>query len=129
MKLNDFALLTDENIDAQVVTFLRLVGFKVCDVKEDGLVGSEDSALLRLALAENRVVLTHDSDFGTLAIAQEEPFIGIIYLRPGHIKPELTLGTIQTLLEQDPDLEPPFIVVAVRTGESVRLRIRQTEKG
>ena len=38
MKLNDFALLTDENIDAQIVTSLRLAGFKVCDVKEDGLV-------------------------------------------------------------------------------------------
>ena len=105
------------------------LAFKVCDVKEDGLVGSEDTALLRLALTENRVVLTHDSDFGTLAIAQEEPFIGIVYLRPGHVKPEFTLKTIETLLDQNPDLETPFIVVAVRTGETVRLRIRQTEKG
>lgn len=69
MKLIDFGLLTDENIDEQIVLFLRNQGFQVKDVKEENLIGSDDVTLLRLAMAENRIIVTHDSDFGTLAIA------------------------------------------------------------
>ena len=36
MKLRDFGLLTDENLDPDVVAFLRRQGFDVSDVCEDG---------------------------------------------------------------------------------------------
>jgi predicted nuclease of predicted toxin-antitoxin system len=127
VKLGQFSLLTDENIDATVVAFLRAEGFGTRDVKEDGLIGSED-ALLRLAVSESRVVLTHDSDFGTLAVAAGEAYVDIIYLRPGHIKPEFTIGTLRTLLIQNPEVNPPFIVVAARSGDVVRIRIRHLPK-
>lgn len=124
MRIIDFGLLTDENIDAQIVVFLRSQNFDVRDVKEDGLVGSEDTGLLRLAVTENRVVVTHDSDFGTLALAAGEPYVGLIYLRPGHFKPDFTVGTLRTLLKQNPEVMPPFIVVGVRSGRSVKIRVR-----
>jgi predicted nuclease of predicted toxin-antitoxin system len=38
------------------------------DVVEAGLQGSTDVDLLRLAAEQKRVVVTHDADFGTLAI-------------------------------------------------------------
>ena len=88
------------------------------------MVGSEDVTLLRLAVAESRIVITHDSDFGTLAIAAGEPYLGLIYLRPGHFKPEFTVGTLQAILAQNPELTPPFIVVGVRSGSKIRIRIR-----
>jgi hypothetical protein len=37
VKLAQFPLLTDENIDAEVVRFLRERGFDVRDVCEEGL--------------------------------------------------------------------------------------------
>lgn len=49
MKLRDFGLLTDENLDPDVVAFLRRQGFDVSDVCEDGLQGSTDVALLQRA--------------------------------------------------------------------------------
>lgn len=125
MRLSALPLLTDENIDQQVVAYLRGLGLEVKDVKEEGLIGSEDVLLLRLAMSESRAIITHDSDFGTLAVVGGEPYQGIIYLRPGHIRPEFTIGTLQTLLIQDPELTPPFIIVAVRSGAQVRIRIRQ----
>lgn len=36
MKLNDFPLLTDENIDPNVVAYLRQRKFDVFDIKEAG---------------------------------------------------------------------------------------------
>ena len=124
MKLRDFGLLTDENLDPDVVAFLRQAGFDVLDVCEQGLQGSTDVQLLRRAFAENRAIVTHDADFGTLRILGGEPVVGILYLRPGHIDPQFTIETIEAVLKADPDVSPPFLVVAKRTGTNVAIRVR-----
>ena len=85
MRLAQFKLLTDENVNRVVVTLLRQRGFDVLDVAEEGLLGASDVELLRRAVSEDRVVVTHDRDFGTLAILRGEPVVGIVYVRPGHI--------------------------------------------
>ena len=99
-------------------------GFDVADVCENGLHGSTDVALLRRAFAENRVIVTHDSDFGTLTVLGGEPVVGIVYLRPGHIDPQFTIETVEAVLNADPDLSPPFLLVAKRTGTTIAIRIR-----
>ena len=127
MKLRDFGLLTDENLDPDVVRWLMDAGFDVRDVCLAGLQGSTDGELLRCAVAENRVIVTHDADFGTLAILQAAPVIGLVFLRPGHIDPSFTIGTLGSILAADPDVTPPFILVARRTGDKVAIRIRSLQ--
>lgn len=124
MKIREFGLLTDENLDPEVVQWLIDQGFDVLDVARSRLHGSPDVALLRRAAAEGRLIVTHDSDFGTLAILQGEPVIGILFLRPGHIDPQFTIGTLSSLLTLDPEVNPPFILVARRTGDQVTIRLR-----
>jgi predicted nuclease of predicted toxin-antitoxin system len=124
VKLLQFPLLTDENIDAEVVRFLRQHGFNVRDVCEEGLRGAADIDLIRRAVAENRVLVTHDSDFGTLAVHAGEPIVGLLFLRPGHIDPTFTIGTIQAILDRDLDVTPPFVLVARRSGMDVKMRYR-----
>jgi predicted nuclease of predicted toxin-antitoxin system len=123
VKIQDFALLADENIHPDVVAFLRSAGRDVLYAKEN-LVGSSDSTLLHLALTENRVVVTHDKDFGALAIARREPLVGIVFLRPGHINPHFTLETIEVLFQASLDVSPPFIVVAKRQENTIKIRLR-----
>jgi predicted nuclease of predicted toxin-antitoxin system len=106
------------------VTFLRGERCDVLDVKESRLIGSDDLLLIRRAFAEQRVVLTHDSDFGALAVAAGEPITGIVYLRPGHIRAEYTVDTLRTLFGRQLKLTPPFIIVARRVDNKVRIRIR-----
>jgi predicted nuclease of predicted toxin-antitoxin system len=121
----DYPLVADENIHPEVVLFLRNQGKEIFSVLERGLRSGSDLALLRLAHSLGRVVLTHDSDYGTLAIAQGEPFTGIIYLRPGHIRPEFTIEMLQTISTQLTDVKTPFILVAERKDKTVRLRLRR----
>lgn len=52
-------------------------------------------------------------------------FIGIIYLRPGHIQAEFTVKTLEIIRDHAPDVVPPFILVAERTGGTVKIRLRQ----
>ncbi len=125
MKLRDFGILTDQNLHPEVVAFLRSEGFNVLDVREQGVLGTEDLILLQRSVVENRLIFTHDSDFGTLAIRQGEQVVGIVYIRPGHIRPQFTIDTIQAILTDDPDVCPPFILVAKRSGTKVSLRVRQ----
>jgi predicted nuclease of predicted toxin-antitoxin system len=58
----------DENIHPGVVTARRARGCDVRTVLEAGLGGAADVLVLRAASADRRVVLTHDADFGTLAL-------------------------------------------------------------
>jgi len=125
LRLRSFPLLTDENIHPDVVRALRQDGLDVLDTKECGLVGSSDLVILRRAYEENRVVLTHDSDFGQLAVARLEPVLGIVYLRPGHFDPSFTLATLATLLDEIDEVTPPFILVAERVANRVKIRIRR----
>ncbi len=124
MRLQDFAILADESIHREVVTHLRTRGCDVRDVRESGLAGSDDLALMQLAASERRVIVTHDSDFGALAIAQREPLLGLLFLRPGHITPRFTIGTLNAVFDRNLELVPPFIVVAKRVGELVTIRVR-----
>lgn len=125
MRLRDLSLLTDENIHPAVVAFLRSEGFDVVDIREIGWAGRPDTKLLDRSVAERRVVVTHDRDFGTLALAANAPVHGILYLRPGHIDPAFTTATLQALLRQHLSILPPFVLVAERRGEHVKIRLRQ----
>ncbi len=124
MKFSDYPLLTDENIDPAVVGFLRQVGFDVLDVTEESLIGSSDRHLIQLAMSQGRVVVTHDSDFGTLVVRHHSPVIGIVYLRPGHINSQFTIVSIQALMSQTFELPARFVIVVKRTGDDITIRVR-----
>ena len=124
MNLFDFPLLADENIHSDVLSYLRQSGLDVVSISEQEHFGLPDTKVLRQALKARRIVLTHDSDFGSLALMGAE-FIGILYLRPGHIRAEFTIETIKAIREQEIEVTPPFIVVAERTGDNVKIRIRK----
>ena len=125
MKLINYAFFTDENINPIIVEYLRQRGCDIFDVNEQGLSGNTDAFLLNLATNQNRVVLTHDSDFGTLVIADGKPFIGIVYLKPGHILPQFTLQSLDAIFKEIDLIENPFIIVAKHNGMTTRVRVRQ----
>jgi len=128
MKLRDFPLLTDENISPVVVEYLRNEGFNVLDVTENGWQGDSDTEQLNRAYTDGRIVVTHDGDFGTLAVQNGQPLTGIFFVRPGHHDPAVTAVTIDTInvvLANDPDLQPPFLLVAKRGAGQINIRVRQ----
>ncbi len=127
MRLDGFAFLADENIHPEVVGWLRERGLDIADVKERGLSGSSDEGLIEVGRRERRILITHDRDFGALTIANQQPFFGVIYLRPGHIDPTRTIITLAALFEQDLALAPPFLVVASRQGDKISVRVRHLD--
>ncbi|MDX2055598.1 MAG: DUF5615 family PIN-like protein [Polyangiaceae bacterium] len=124
MKPLEFPILTDENIDPELAERLKSAGRDVRSVHDEGLVGAPDVEILARAHSLGRVVLTHDSDFGGLAIQAGQPYVGIVYLRPGHIESSFVFEIIAALDSATVDLGRPFILVAERRGDAVRIRLR-----
>jgi predicted nuclease of predicted toxin-antitoxin system len=124
VKALDYPLLADENVNPEVIEFLQKAGLDVESIAEQGKFGLPDTQVLQQATEAGRVVLTHDSDFGGLALMGAK-FIGIIYVRPGHIRADFTIKTINAIRDNAPEVTPPFILVAERTGDTVKIRVRQ----
>lgn len=124
MSLNEIKYLADENIDREVVEFLLGKGIDILHVPEIGRSGNSDLNLMRLAHEQDRAILTHDSDFGTLAFVDNEPFFAIVYLRPGHFDPAFTIESLEQLLALDLDVQPSIIITASRKGGKLTVRSR-----
>jgi predicted nuclease of predicted toxin-antitoxin system len=113
-------LLADANVAVEVVAFLRAAGVDVATVAEEGLTGRIDDEILAASVRMDRFVLTHDADFGRLAIAEGSPYRGILYLRPGDDPPEVVIAGLKALVARETEWRMPMIAV-YRAG---RLRIR-----
>ncbi|MXZ11134.1 MAG: hypothetical protein F4Y79_17020 [Gemmatimonadetes bacterium] len=114
-------LVADMNIGIPVIQFLRESGIDIVSSMEQQWGHLSDEQILARAYAMDRFVLTHDSDFGTLAVFSGYPLTGIIYLRPGGRLPSEVIADLGDLLTASVDWTPPMIVV-YRSG---RLRIRR----
>jgi predicted nuclease of predicted toxin-antitoxin system len=127
-KLSDYTFLNDENVDPQLISFLREIGLDVFDVKENKLFGSSDETLLELAFKNNKVIITLDSDFGTLAYKKKKDFIGIIFLKPGHFTSSYHIDSLKAVLFANPSVENPFIITAEWSKTGIKIRLRNSIK-
>ncbi len=125
MNLRTFAFLLDVNIHAEVADWFRQQGFDLVLVRDLVSADSDDEVVLNLACRERRVVVTHDTDFGRLAMMQGLPVIGCIFLRPGHLEPSFTIGSLEVLMAANLDVDVPFIVAVRRSVDEVSIRVRR----
>lgn len=124
MNFHQAKLLTDENISPKVVATLRQQGMDILDTKEQGWFGTDDETLLGIAYQEHRFILTHDADFGTLAVNQGKPCYGILYLRLRNLSATNVSRVCSKLLERPLAITPYTIWVIEETGIRIRSLIR-----
>jgi predicted nuclease of predicted toxin-antitoxin system len=75
---------------------------------------------LAIALEERRFILTHDSDFGTLAINEGVPCYGIIYLRLKDLRVDNVKGVLNKFLKIGKEIGEGSIVIL--KDKQVRIR-------
>lgn len=127
MKLSTVRFLADENISPKVVRSFRSLGLDVVDVKERRWFGREDEELLGIAYQDRRFLLTHDSDFGTLAINEGKPCYGILYLRLKNLQSKNVVRICKQVFHRDIDVYPGTIMVIEETRVRIRHRFQQTD--
>lgn len=124
MPLSQFTFLTDENMPFRVVEWLKNKGFDVFDIKEQSLSSSPDSLVMKIAEEQGRIIITQDSDLATILFKNKIQNAGVIFLRPGHVKSEAIIETLEYLLKTEIDVDTPFILVADNQGDVIKVRVR-----
>jgi len=118
--------LADENIDPEVIDFFVKDGYDFRNVFQEQLQSTDDKAIIQKAKTLDRIIITHDTDFGHIIFTERVPFTGIIYLQPGHIEARFTIQTLQQLFNSDIELVQPFIVVTEHKGIEIKIRVRNS---
>jgi predicted nuclease of predicted toxin-antitoxin system len=112
-------LLANENFPLAAVVALREKGHDVLWIRTDA-PGSRDDAILALATAEQRILITFDKDFGELAFRAKLPSTsGVILFRISIRSPDAVAGITITAVESRADWAGHFAVV-----EDSRIRLR-----
>jgi hypothetical protein len=103
-------LLANENVPSEVVEAARQAGHDVAWICELS-PGADDDAVLAASLAENRVLLTFDKDFGEMAFRQmKDVTCGVILMRPRLREPSYVSGFTVAVLAQTVAWEGHFAV-------------------
>jgi len=73
--------LADMGVDIRVVDWLRDSGHEALHLREHGMHRASDQAIFAKAVAEDRIVITFDLDFGTLAALAGDRSPSIVLFR------------------------------------------------
>jgi Domain of unknown function (DUF5615) len=115
--------LADENVPAETIEAVRHAGFDMAWVHERA-PGAADDVVLAMALADSRVLITFDKDFGNLAFRRgNDAVCGIILCRPRLRSPAYLAEFLVAILGESIDWTGHFSVA--REG---RIRVVELPK-
>ena len=108
----------DECTGPAVAEFLRGLGYDVFSVYEDDR-GISDEEILKRSLAEDRIIITNDKDFGEMIFKGRQKHSGIIFLRLTDERFSNKISVIRRLLQKKDSINfKKFLTV---TEKSVRI--------
>ena len=114
--------LVDNALSPLVASGLREAGHDAVHVRDYGLQDADDEIILERAAAEGRVIITGDTDYGTLLTLSARTLPSVILLRrPVRRDPKAQLAL---LLQNIAALADPLGQGAIVVFDESRIRIR-----
>lgn len=116
--------MADESCDFSVIRALRAAGYSVKAIAEIS-PSLLDEVVLELAVAEKRLLITEDKDFGEWVFAHQRAMTGVLLIRyPASMRSLMVEAVIDLTGGYAPELDGSFTVL-----EPGRARIRKKIKG
>jgi predicted nuclease of predicted toxin-antitoxin system len=113
--------LVDVCVDVRVAQWLREQGHVASHLREEGLQRLPNGQIFVKAVSEQRVVITHDLDFGEIASSSAGAKASVIVFRLHNVRLSNVLGRLKAVLE---DCAPVLEQGAIISVEETRHRIR-----
>jgi predicted nuclease of predicted toxin-antitoxin system len=109
-------LISDENVPWPLVRALRADGHDVFAVMED-MRSQPDTAVLKAAVDQHRVLLTFDRDFGEMIFARRLPAPpGVIFVRQVPRSLGETIEAVRSIVNADaPQIDGFFVAIDRKT--------------
>lgn len=115
-------LLLDNNLSPRLTPLLEAAGHDVVHVRDLGLAAAPDSDVLQRARDEQRVLISADTDFGTLLARTGDTGPSVVLLRQTQGRRAAQLAALLTA--NLPQLETDLAAGAVVVIRDDNLRIR-----
>jgi len=117
------SFLADESCDFSVIRALRQVGYSVKAIAEV-FPSLPDEHVLELAVADSRLLITEDKDFGEWVFAHQHAMTGVLLIRyPASMRSAMVSAVTDLIGEHATELDGSFTVL-----EPGRARIRKKIK-
>lgn len=115
--------LVDNALSPDVAEQLRSAGHDAVHVRDRGLAEAEDEVILDVAAAEERVIVTADTDFGALLMLRQQRQPSVILFRHG--APRRPAHQAALLLTNLPTITDDLTHGAIVTIRRDRMRVRR----
>jgi len=118
--------LADMGVSGKVVSWLREQGHDAVHLRDEGLQRLPDREIFGKAVAEDRVILTFDLDFGEIAALSGGEKCGVVVFRLRNTRTPHVISRLDSVLTASSShLEEGAVVVV----EGTRHRIRRLPVG
>lgn len=118
--------LIDNALSPSVAQILRQAGHPAEHVRDHGMAAASDEAILEWAAKEDMVIVSADTDFGTLlALRDEDKPSFILFRREWHHPHRQAAAILANLIQIEDDLLKGAIV----TFDRDRIRVRSLPVG
>lgn len=116
----EIRFLADESCDFRIVRALRAAGYDVVAVSEIAQ-SAPDSEVLQIAVENDQILITEDSDFGEWVFSHGKKMKGVLFIRfPANVRSKLNENVLLLVDKYGKDLIYSFTVM-----EPGRVRIRK----
>src|ERR1043166_5931849 len=114
--------LADMGISQRVVNWLRGQGYDATHLRDEGLHRLPNGNIFLKAVAESRVVLTFDLDFGEIVAASSGQLASVILFRLNNTTSEFVIRRLTVVLANATEALKRGAIIVVEDG---RFRVRR----